>query len=428
MSLDGLDNLVDAYLSGDAAPADCAALHEALRSDPAARRRLVERALLEVHLYRACSSGAAAPQALALARASVRPIWRRPVAYLAAAAAVVLAVGAGLAWRVTHPARQAPFHEVLSGSILVEGAPRERLQSGDLVRVAGAAPAVVRLTDGSRAELDPSSEVLLKGRVGAARQVVDLERGGGRFSVRPNGGPFRVDTPVGSVTALGTQFTVRLLREDRKEGERRRAMAVAVAEGSVRVDAGANSRTLAANESCLVSGGEFQAEQGRTVRATVTESAPERGTLVLMAGGDRPRPYDLRAAARIEVMVDGKAARLEDVRPGMQVLCRLSPDEKTALAIHATGPVVAGTLVGVDAAARTLTLTFGEEGGQQWTYAIAPGAAILVHGRPSALADLEPGTRITLQLSVDNRAVLDVRAGQPRPQRREGRREGEGRR
>jgi hypothetical protein len=330
----------------------------------------------------------------------------------------VIALGAGLAWRLARRPRSPAFHKVVSGSVLVEGSPRDRLRTGEAVRIAGSAPAVVHLADGSRAELDPASEAVLAGRAGRARQVIALDRGGGRFTVRPGAGEFRVETPLGSVTALGTQFTVRLVRGERKEGDRRRSLAVAVAEGSVRVDAAAKSRTLAAGQSCLVAGEEFRADEGRTVRGTVLLVDGARGALVLVSGGDRPRRYDLGLAPQAEVLSDGRPAGIEAIQPGVQVLCRLSADGRTAVSLQAVGPVVAGTIAQVDAAARTVTLASGEDGRQRRTLPVAAGAVVLIHGRPGQLADLRPGVRPAVQLSVDGRTVLEIRVGRPRTEGR----------
>jgi ferric-dicitrate binding protein FerR (iron transport regulator) len=82
---------------------------------------------------------------------------------------------------------------------------------------------------------------------------LEIERGGGRFYVTP-GGPFRVKTALGTVTALGTEFSVKLEPRGKREGKRREgrggvALVVAVTEGSVRVEVGEKSYVLAAGES-----------------------------------------------------------------------------------------------------------------------------------------------------------------------------------
>jgi ferric-dicitrate binding protein FerR (iron transport regulator) len=59
-------------------------------------------------------------------------------------------------------------------------------------------------------------------------------------------GQFRVETPVGAVTALGTEFSVRLRPAGRDKGNL--WMAVNVTDGSVQVDAGNKSFKLSVGD------------------------------------------------------------------------------------------------------------------------------------------------------------------------------------
>ena len=100
-----------------------------------------------------------------------------------------------------------PLARVASGNVLVDGQPGDRIAEGSTLSVTGPAPAVIDLSDGSRATLDPATQLTLRGRVDSTRQVLHLTAGGGQFQVPYGGGQFRIDTPAGSVTVLGTQFT-----------------------------------------------------------------------------------------------------------------------------------------------------------------------------------------------------------------------------
>jgi hypothetical protein len=101
------------------------------------------------------------------------------------------------------------------------------------------------MSDGSEAELAPASSANFRGRVGDARQVVELNQGAGKFKVAKAPDSFRIDTPSGRVSVLGTEFTVEL----RKQKKGPAALAVSVASGRVRVEAGGQTRELGPGES-----------------------------------------------------------------------------------------------------------------------------------------------------------------------------------
>jgi hypothetical protein len=130
---------------------------------------------------------------------------------------------------------------VVSGAVLVDGQPRERIGEGSSLSVTGLTPAVIDLSDGSRATLDPATQLILRGHVDATRQVLYLTAGGGEFQVSTGGGQFRIDTPAGSVTVLGTKFTA-VLRSPR-------SLFVSVATGTVRFDGGGETFTLSTGQS-----------------------------------------------------------------------------------------------------------------------------------------------------------------------------------
>jgi len=255
-----LEDLLDGYLLLDLGQAEQAELEEVLGSDASARKQLVERVLMEVHLYRSCSDAgktavAVEPQQVRTeqtpargAGVSARPArWR----WAAVAAAALLAVGAGLLLVLWPTSRQA---EVLSGSVLVNEVRGTRIPPGATIKVLGESPAVVRLTDGSRAELEPSTEVVFR-KSDSARQVLELIAGGGRFSVTRGGGQFRIETTIGVLTVLGTEFSVRLLAPNGHDPEAARgtagkmALSVSVASGLVQVESGGETVTLEAGQS-----------------------------------------------------------------------------------------------------------------------------------------------------------------------------------
>jgi ferric-dicitrate binding protein FerR (iron transport regulator) len=256
MNASRLDDLLDRYLLRHLDQAEQAELEEVLRNDASARRQFVERVLLEAHLYRACSDAGKAAEAAEARQVRTeqppatgagvpvrRAGWWR---WAAVAAAALLAVGAGLLLVLWPTSPQA---EVLSGSVLVNEVRGTRIPPGATIKVVGESPAVVRLTDGSRAELEPSTEVVFR-KSDEARQVLGLVAGGGKFNVTRGGGQFRIETDIGAVTVVGTEFSVKLLAASGRDSEAARvtagkmALSVSVASGVVQVEFAGQTYTL----------------------------------------------------------------------------------------------------------------------------------------------------------------------------------------
>jgi len=246
MNVDHFDELLDAYLLGELPEEESAQLQEALETDPTARRRFVESFLIEAHLHRLAGSEAGSPTPRQPRPSEADPRRHRPLAgvarlrRVALAAVVLVAVGATAA---IYFARQgsSTFARVASGNVRVDGQSRDRIAEGSTLSVPGPAPAVIDLSDGSRATLDPGARLTLRGRVGHVRQVLHLVSGGGQFQVAHGGGQFRIDTPVGSVTVLGTRFTAALRSP--------RSLFLSVEDGTVRFDGQDKAFTLSTGQS-----------------------------------------------------------------------------------------------------------------------------------------------------------------------------------
>jgi hypothetical protein len=104
---------------------------------------------------------------------------------------------------------------------------------------------------GSWPRTKPSA--VLRGSTAGARQWIELNEGGGTFRVEKAEGQFQVVTAVGSVTALGTEFSVRLVpsnnQGDTNMSVRGVALAVAVLAGMVQVESDGKTNVLGAGES-----------------------------------------------------------------------------------------------------------------------------------------------------------------------------------
>jgi len=256
--------LIGKYLDGQPAPEELADLQQRLREAPDAAEAFAAAARMDAWLaghfreekgardvaavFREVEAGRPA----AARQPGAAPRWRSLKVW-AAAAVVVLVCGAGL-WLYLG-GLPGTSHQVLDGRVMTGGAEATVIPQGARIRVADSAPAVIRLTDGSRATLEASSVAVLHGRAAGRRQLVELDAGGGTFQVAKAKGDFEVKTPLGRVTALGTEFSVRILagnergKESDREAGGRRALAVAVASGTVQVEFAGQTHTLQAGDS-----------------------------------------------------------------------------------------------------------------------------------------------------------------------------------
>lgn len=246
MELDRFDELLDRYKQGDATPAELAEFEQHLRTNKENRQRLVYQSLLDVQLHKVFSD------ILPPMQGSVRPVARsrRLQIWLTAASLLFVAVGAYFLFRSTSMPHS-PQAEVAAGQIQIDGMPANRIPSGSRFEVVGDVPATICLTDGSRAEFNPQSKVAIRDKGGDNRQVVELTQGGGRFVVVHGDGKFRVETPAGIVTALGTEFTVNLQprRKQKNASPGGPALAVAVTSGTVQVETAGRMDVLNAGSS-----------------------------------------------------------------------------------------------------------------------------------------------------------------------------------
>lgn len=300
--------LIGYYLDGRPSAHDLAALEQRLREDAgvanvfAAIGRMD--ACLDAHFreekglrdaasvikdIEAVRPAPALPQAAA-------PRWRAARVWAAAAAAVlVLLCGAGV-WLYLGGAFDAE-NLLLEGRVLVGGVEVTRIPQGARIVVPDAATAVIRLTDGSLATFDASSEAVLRGRTTEHRQTVELVGGGGVFQVVKSGGGFEVATPLGGVTVAGTEFSVRLLPAGEREKEVARAdarpgtLAVAVKSGVVNVHFGGRTYVLREGQTRrFAQGGERKARQA-TCSGRVTAVGPDAMTVTRKTGDER-KPVD----------------------------------------------------------------------------------------------------------------------------------------
>ena len=122
----------------------------------------------------------------------------------------------------------------------------------------------------------------------------------------------------------------------------------------------------------------------------------------------------IAVAQDAKISVDGRAAKLADVKAGAVVLLTLTEDKKSATAVVANGGTIVGTVKAVDATANTITLEgkkskTGSEPDQ--TIAVAQDARVSVDGEAKKLTDVKTGVTATLSLTVDKKTALAITVG-----------------
>ena len=230
---------------------------------------------------------------------AVEAEWRELVAarrsrhtrtrWLAAAASVAaVAVGAWLVWPA---ARVAPVTVATLGPVVGEVELRDgdgpwrtvatggAVTSESTLRTGRGGLAAVAMANGVQVRLDSGTQLAMNER-GSARLVggaVYVDAG----SARDQGQPFVVDTPVGSVTHLGTQYVARL------DG---RTLDVAVREGRVELRDGGQAFVAGAGERLTVRGTEV-------ARGTISPTAPQWDWI-----GDVTPPYSIEGRTVAEFL------------------------------------------------------------------------------------------------------------------------------
>jgi ribosomal protein S17 len=133
---------------------------------------------------------------------------------------------------------------------------------------------------------------------------------------------------------------------------------------------------------------------------TVTVATSNRAT------GKVERTFEL--AKDLEVLRDGKPAKVGDLKKGGSISVKLSPDQKSVVSISETGKRVGAPLKSIDAENNTITLTViegRERIKKDVTHQLAKDGKVTLEGKEVKLADLKdvrPGSTIQLTFSVDD--------------------------
>lgn len=373
---------------------------------------------------------AASPDA-ADALAHVSRMEAALTAHFTEESALVPAVGVAFVSR-PHAGKTAP-HDVVSGRVLVDGAEADWIPAGSQIEVAGEEAAVIRLADGAHAELTPATKAVLSGRAGTAWQALELSRGGGRFQLEQGGRQFRVHTPVGTLTARDTEFSVELRPADEQGVQSMSDMAlllaVAVVTGQVEVQSKGQNFVLAPGESWVFAADAKVKDKKLSVTGKVTAVSADGRRLTLEGKpgkkGGEPMRTDLRFTEGTKLIYFGVEKGGDKPTVGYLATAWLdddAPDTAVQVVFGTKEAHLAGQVTEVAADGQRLTLAVPRKGQEPLSVAvhITERTRLAYAGvgekadRPavgySALVWLKEGTKDTaveIQFSDKKKANLD---------------------
>lgn len=417
--------LVEKYLDGRITAEQLADLDRLLQVDPQAAELFARLTRFEGLLQSSFQREADIQETSDRLRRAIASGRRKPVRraarWLAGAAALVAALG--VLWLALRPAGDPvakdgadhrPLTKITGGDIKVNGQLASSAGVGDRLQIVSESPATLSLPGGSEAAFESASELVLHGEVGDMRQVVELVEGTGVFKVEAADCPFQVETPVGRITALGTEFRVMLRRQaDPKErvfrGTTITSLAVMVVSGVVEVEVGGKTVTLHAGDdrNFPPSG-----EGGKAVRETRTLfDRIDSEQMIFVQSGDSPKRISVPRDSDLRVIIDGKPGRVQELGKGMIVFLQRFHGDNQVIGLRAEGPTLAGTLESVAADGRSLTIQLRkgkETAGQSRPIAVRPETKVDIGGKSAGLAELPAGTPVTVKLTANQEAASQV--------------------
>ena len=369
----------------------------------------------------------------------------------AVAASVVLAMATGI-YVLTHFQQTPAASTIVSGQVRIDTTRVPSIPVEAPFEVAEEDAAVVRLPDGSHVEFDPGSRAILRQPGGGVRQVVQLVQGGGSFAVARGQTQFQVDTPVGTVAVVGTEFSVTLSPADFDDEAAALQMHVAVRSGTVAVHSAGKSYLLGAGEER-----DFpepaqkapdtpiaQEKRGpQEIEATLSK-VDANGNAIVVTTTEKGKKAEERFALPkgAPVFLGQAVAQLADLRADKPVHLTLSADGKRVLEIQQTpigqqepddppegaeprkdragkdkgqsggkGPAhIHGIVTAVNAGKQKITVARKEKGTlSERSYPVMPGTIVSAGGKQGRLGDIRPGMEVHLRLSQSRQTVIEIR-------------------
>lgn len=158
--------------------------------------------------------------------------------------------------------------------------------------------------------------------------------------------------------------------------------------------------------------------RGDTFTGVIATVDAKLGTLSLRIGNDNPAMKDFSFLRETKVLIDGKPAKIEDLKEGMRIQVTCMPGLTDVLSVSVEGKIQKGRLIAVDAAAGTMKV--GQEA-QEDVVKLAKDCRVLLDGRETKLGDLPARGVVLLKYSTAGDQVVSVEVrrgdgdGEPRP-------------
>ncbi len=133
----------------------------------------------------------------------------------------------------------------------------------------------------------------------------------------------------------------------------------------------------------------------------------ERSTIGLLRKGDGGVRTDIvRVNPNTVIVIDGKPAKLADIKPEMTAEATIEGEGRAATEIHVAGSRLLGIVKDLTADSVTIGGREGKPADQ--VLKLAPGGKVILDGKESKLADLQTGDRANVLLTSDGKAILSI--------------------
>jgi RNA polymerase sigma factor (sigma-70 family) len=116
-----------------------------------------------------------------------------------------------------------------------------------------------------------------------------------------------------------------------------------------------------------------------------------------------------KLAADAQVVIDGKAASLANLKPNMHVSLQMSAVKNTPdVAVTASGPKVEGVVKNLNAEKNTIGVSIPSVQVTAECVPVAVDAKVVIDGKQGKLSDLKAGMRVTLQMCAEMEKSLVI--------------------
>jgi len=132
------------------------------------------------------------------------------------------------------------------------------------------------------------------------------------------------------------------------------------------------------------------------------------GTLTLKVGNDKPGTSDYSFLRDTKVVLDGKDAKIDDLKVGMKITIVCKPGGNEVVSVGTHGKVTKARLLGVDAAAGTIQVTGAREGDKE---TLGKDVRIVIDGKEAKAGDLPATGVLQLKYNSAGDKVIEVVLG-----------------